>query len=85
MTELNPNHPVTQSVHDQWHKIVALLMAKIGSRRVVISPDEVKRFAEEGDGNNITIRFDDCLGIELRLVSDNEAVRLARQERGLPV
>jgi hypothetical protein len=28
--ELNPNHPATQAAHDQWHKIAALLVVKLG-------------------------------------------------------
>lgn len=81
MTELNPNHPVTQAVHDHWHKIAALLMAKMGKRRIVIGPHEISNL----EGQNITIRFDDSIGIELRLVSDEEAARLVRKEGGLPV
>lgn len=84
MNELNPNHPVTQEVHDHWHKIAFMLMRKMGKDRVVITPQEVERFAND-DGGAITIRFDDTIGAELRIVSCEEAGRLARSEGGLPV
>lgn len=49
MDELNPNHPVTREVHDQWHKICFLLMRKMGVTEIAISPDEVTRsLASEG-------------------------------------
>ncbi|HVW78532.1 MAG TPA: hypothetical protein VHB45_13030 [Alloacidobacterium sp.] len=83
MSELNPNHPVTRSMHDQWHKIAALLMRKMGKDHVVISPSEVVQAHAGFEG--ITIRFDDLIGIELKIVSEAEAERLARQEGGLSV
>lgn len=84
MSELNPNHPATREAHDQWHKIAFLLMRKMGKDRVVITPREVEQFAND-DGGAITIRFDDVIGIELRIVNCDEAGRLARAEGGLPV
>jgi hypothetical protein len=79
----NPNHPVTQSVADQWHKIAALLVARSGKRRVVITLAEVERLSANPAGVNITVKFTDE-GIVLTLVNDAEADRLARQEGGLP-
>lgn len=85
MSELNPNHPVTREMHEQWHKICILLMRKMGVREVVISVDEVVRMAEDDEGCAITIRADDFRGIILQIVSPGEAERLARKEGGLPV
>lgn len=83
MTELNPNHPTTMAAHEQWHKIVALLMLKMGVKEAVISPEEIARL--EGSDTNIAIRFDDKVGIMLMLVNSTEARLLVRQEGGLPV
>jgi len=80
----NPNHPVAQRIEGQWHKIAAMLVAKTGKRRVVISPAEVERLAASPEGVNITVRFDDERGIILTLVTDAEAERLASEEGGLP-
>ncbi len=79
--ELNPNHPAVRGAADHWHKIAALLMKKLGKRRVTISPREIS----ELEGMAITIRFDDNIGIELQLVTMEEGERLARKEGGLPV
>lgn len=84
MSELNPNHPATQAVHDHWHKICALMMIKFGLRTLTIPPDEVKRALNMD--LNIAIRFDDEKGIELFLVDDAETAKItARREGGLPV
>jgi len=80
--ELNPNHPVTQSMSNQWHKIVALLMRKFNQSHVELSEGEVMAFAESGAGA-VTIRERDG-AIHLDLVSWEEAERLAREEGGLP-
>jgi len=83
MTELNLNHPVTREAHDNWHKIAALILWRLGKKRFIITPDEVyKAFKED---LNITVRFSDEVGIELTLVDSKEADRLARQEGGLPI
>lgn len=81
--ELNPNHPVTSSMHDQWHKIVALLMRKFNLNHVELSEGEVMAFAESGSGA-VTIRERDG-AIHLDLISWEEAERLAREEGGLPI
>lgn len=44
-SELNPNHPVTMAVSDQWHKIVALLMYQRGETEVEIPVETIARFA----------------------------------------
>lgn len=72
MESLNPNHP------DHWHKIAALLMIQMGKTKTIITPQEIERL----DGCNIFIRFNDSTGIELFIVDDEEAARLARKEGG---
>lgn len=81
--ELNPNHPVTESMSGQWHKIVALLMRKFNQSHVEISEGEVLAFAE-GDAGAVTI-CERNGAIHLNLVSWEEAERLAREEGGLPI
>lgn len=81
--ELNPNHPMTATMHDQWHKIVALLMRKFNQSHIEIDVTEIDRFTESGMGA-VTIRERDG-AIHLDLVSWVEAERLAREEGGLPV
>lgn len=80
--EMNPNHPTTHAVRDQWHKIAMLLVLMMGERKVVIPADMVSNLADV-DGAAITIKFTDA-GIHLEIVAAEEADRLAHQEGGLP-
>jgi len=76
--ELNPHHPTTKSVHDQWHVICALLMLKFNSRHVVITLADI----EKSKGENIAIQeLGD--GLHVRLVDDNEASRLVKMHGGV--
>ena len=79
--ELNPNHPVTAAMSEQWHKIVAIMMHKLGLTRLEITPADIQAFAESGS-SGITARTENEV-IELNLVSWEEAERLARKEGGL--
>ena len=80
--ELNPNHPAIVAARDSWHKIAGLLMLHFDVTEVTISQDEIARL----DGLNITIRFDDVKGVEVRILEDRDlAKRTARKEGGLPV
>lgn len=81
--ELNPNHGVTQEVREQWHKLCALAMFKLGLTKLVITSADVDRLMSSGRAN-ITVRPKDHT-LTLELVSDAEAARLAREEGGLPV
>lgn len=82
MSEKNPNHPVTRAMREQWHKIAAILVHKTGRTEAVISPRDIEEFIVSGC-TNVTIReLPD--GIHVRLVSDEEAARLAKKEGGLP-
>jgi len=78
--EMNPNHPATQAMHDQWHKVCAILMAKLGEDHVVITMDDVRQLDPE-----TSIVFQELGdGIHLRMVGPEEAERLAREHGGLP-
>lgn len=81
MSEFNPNHPITAQVHDQWHKLCAILMARQGLTEVEIKPSDIALLTE---GTAIVA---DARGgrFVLRLVDQKEAERLARKEGGLPV
>jgi hypothetical protein len=79
MLELNPNHPVTREAHDLWHKIAALLVMREGGS-VTIPESEITLI----EGQAITVRFTDGVGIELNIVSMEEGERLAKAEGGLP-
>lgn len=80
--ELNPNHPITQLTHDNWHKIVGVLMLKFGYTDVEILSEDVRRL---GDMEKCVVA--DCRGgrFVIRVMDIKEGEKLARKEGGLPV
>ena len=80
MAELNPNHPVTQAMHDHWHKICLLLMRKQGLQRVVITPEDIQA-TPSGGAIAVQEQHD---GLHVFLVDAAEAQSLARKHGGLP-
>lgn len=83
MSELNPNHPVTKELHEQWHKLCAIVMYKCGLKQVDITSEDIDSMMNSGLAN-ITMKPSGNV-LKLALVSDAEAERLARKEGGLPV
>jgi hypothetical protein len=83
MDELNPNHPVTRTMHDEWHKIVAVLMHQLGMTAAEITEAHLEAFARDYPGGAVVA---DCRNgrFMVRLVSAEEGERLARKEGGLP-
>jgi len=78
MSELNPNHPVTQKVHDNWHKLCALVMVHCGLKTVDITLEDINAL----QGMSIAIRSNQK-EIVLFLVTHEEALKLAKAEGGL--
>lgn len=77
---LNPNHPTTRALEDQWHKIAALIMHKMGIDHVVISAQDI---ASMGGAKAVTAQeLSD--GLHFRLVDYVTGEKLARMEGGLP-
>jgi hypothetical protein len=81
--EINPNHGVLQEVRQEWHKLCALAMHKMGKAELVITSGDIEAFTHSGMAN-ITVHPSGNI-ITLRLVSDEEALRLARGAGGMPV
>jgi hypothetical protein len=81
MTELNPNHPTTQMLSDQWAKIAAILIRKMDTRHVIITAEDITELSNTS--SNIAVQeLED--GLHLRLVDDVTAKRLAAENGGLP-
>lgn len=80
MSEMNPNHPTTQAVHEQWHKIAALIMLKHGDDHVRITMDDLRRIPPD-----ISVTVQELPdGLHIRLVDGATAERLAREHGGRP-
>lgn len=85
MVALNPNHPMTQSTADHWHKIAALILHKLGQREVVLSLEDIKAATTKSkDGMLCIVLQEKADGLHVRLVSEDEGRRLARENGGLP-
>lgn len=84
MSELNPNHPVTREVHEQWHKIAAIMLHKMGRQKLRITIADLQAWEREYPGGGIVIKANN-LDIELWLVDADQARELSRKEGGLPV
>jgi Cu/Ag efflux pump CusA len=79
--ELNPNHQVTRTVSEHWHKVAALLMKKAGMEHVVITEADIAALENLNQAIVIDARAD---GLHVSLVDMATAEKLARQEGGLP-
>jgi hypothetical protein len=78
--ELNPNHPVTKSAHDQWHKILAVVMLKLNVTHVEITVEDV---ACLGDGTSAVVVQEINDVMHVRVVTMEEGRKLAKAEGGL--
>lgn len=79
--EINPNHPVTQMAHDNWHKLCAILMQKFGKTEIEITKADADALGDMEKGIVLDLRGGRCI---LRLVTMEEGERMARGEGGLP-
>lgn len=81
--ELNPNHKVVRQAREQWHKIAALIMVKLGLTELQLTLEDVEKIAQ----GNVNIVLDARGGREtgvltVRIVDDQTAEELARREGG---
>ncbi len=84
MKELNPNHPVTNEMREQYHKLLAFAMWKVGMTELVVTSEDLTRFVEDHPGGiNIAVEPKGQV-LKVRIVDDVEGARLARKEGGLP-
>ena len=89
--ELNPQHPVTREMREQYHKLLAIAMWKFGlGDSIEITSDDIERFvAAHPGGINVTIEpvrtVDDPQGktMKIRVVDDVEAKRLLTARFGV--
>lgn len=83
MSEINPNHPVTNEVRDQWHKFCAILMFKFGLKEVEITIADLLEFQNQPH-TNIAVKPDNEK-IHLLLLTNDDARIIAEKEGGLPI
>lgn len=81
MAQGNPNHPVTQQMQTEWHKICAIMMLAVDRTEFEITPELVNDFVASGKMIACDLRGGRMV---IRLMTEAEGERLARQEGGLP-
>jgi hypothetical protein len=74
------HHPVT--LREQWHKVAAAIMVKLGVERVVLTDVDVAALARPGGIHIVARETGDALVI--MLVSNAELERLTREAGALP-
>lgn len=82
MSMINPNHPVSQLMDGNWHKVLVLLMIKHGIKEFLID-EEVLELLNNLE-NQAVIAHSKKEGLLIRVVSREEGVLLAKQAGGLP-
>ncbi|PTB28863.1 hypothetical protein C9I56_11275 [Paraburkholderia caribensis] len=85
MPKLNPNHPVTQQLDDEFmHKMCAILVMKAGGRAQV-TLDDLQQLRELFDGEMATlVTHAGATAIDFTLVPESKAMEMAREAGGLP-
>lgn len=81
--ELNPNHKVVRQARQEWHKIAALIMVKLGLTELQLTLDDVNKVAAGNVNIVLDARGESETGIlTVRIVDDKIAAALARTEGG---
>lgn len=76
--EINPNHPVTKNLHDHWHKLVGVMMHKLGVREVRIVPEDMQFLL---DTPMAVVAHDKADGLYVSLVTMEEGRKIAQDEQ----
>lgn len=84
MSEVNPNHPVTSTLHDHWHKVAAVVMLKQGLTEMEITEEDLAQLETAlGSGGGVVADARNGRFV-IRLMGRSEIEALARKEGGLP-
>lgn len=74
--EINPAHPVTQTLHDKWHVLLVALMIKMGLTEVTIELEDLLTMAAAPDTCLLAIEKDNTFTLKVTTLA--EARRIAR-------
>lgn len=76
--ELNPDHPVTAALHDQWHKLLAVVMHRFKIENIVITKDDILAFDDEHPNCSI-LAHDKSDGLHLSIISRDAGEELVKE------
>lgn len=77
--ELNPQHPVTQLLHENWHKVCFLLMKRFGQKEVMFTAQEIAMATSSAESSIIAHAKHD--GLHIILATEEEAQEAVRRSR----
>lgn len=77
----NPEHPTSKALHDNWHKVAAIIMHKMGITETVITQEDLRAFQAQPNMHILADGQDD--GIKVSLVTEAEARRIASEAGGV--
>lgn len=78
--ERNPEHPVTQEMQGQWHKLLAMYMHKLGHKKFELTLADIERFQRDYKGEGAVVVQSDDQAIVVRLVDAQGAAAALQSE-----
>ena len=79
--ELNPNHEVTRTLSNKWHVVATAIMQKFDVNEVVITEADVANLSKNPTAISMQELPD---GLHIKLLSMDEAEKLAKEHGGSP-
>jgi len=77
--ELNPDHPVTAQLHDQWHKLAEILLHKLGGYARITTEDITAIGALYPGDRPTVLTYSKKDGIHLTLMPESLAAKKCQQ------
>lgn len=77
--EINPNHPMTSSLHDKWHMLMALAIFKLKLPEFCVTMDDVEAY-NKVHPNSAVLAHEKKDGLHIMLVTMEQAEALAKGE-----
>jgi hypothetical protein len=78
--EINPEHPVTQEMHDMWHKMCGVLLWKFANGAYTVTMEDMNGFMK-AHPDCAVIFHAHRETVDLKIVTMEEGLRLAEEER----
>jgi hypothetical protein len=82
VNDLNPGSVMTDQLREHWQKMCALLVWKLARTGTAINQAEIEQFLRESEaGNAVLLTLGHADSIEFKIVTHDEAVRLAKRDQ----
>lgn len=82
--KLNPNNKTTQQLDDHYYKLLGLVIHKYDLGEVVITSKDMDNWINSTDGMPCLFAHDKADGLHIKVVSESEGMKLAKEHGGLP-